>query len=104
MRKSTLPLLAVLFALHATLAGKFALTVDNIMRGPGLYGYEPAQVRWSGEGERLFCKWKPASDPVGKDPEPYVVNRDGSGLRKLSEAEARLAPPAFGATTPDKKR
>ena len=104
MRKSTLPLLAILFAFHATPAGKFALTVDNIMRGPGLYGYEPSQVRWSGDGERLFFQWKQASDPVVKDPETYVVNRDGSGLRKLSEAETRLAPPAFGATTPDKKR
>jgi tricorn protease-like protein len=104
MRKSTLPLLAILFAFHATPAGKFALTVDNIMRGPGLYGYEPSQVRWSGDSERLYFQWKQASDPVVKDPDTYVVNRDGSGLRKLSEAEAKIAPPAFGATTPDKKR
>ena len=27
---------------------KFALTIDNIMRGPGLYGYEPTGVRWTG--------------------------------------------------------
>ncbi len=104
MRKSTLPLLAILFAFHATPAGNFALTVDNIMRGPALYGYEPSQVRWSGDGERLYFQWKQSSDPVLKDLDTYVVNRDGSGLRKLSEAEAKLAPPAGGATTPDKKR
>ena len=104
MKKSTLPLLAILFAFHATPAGNFALTVDNIMRGPGLYGYEPSQVRWSGDGERLYFQWKQSSDPVLKDPDTYAVNRDGSGLRKLSEAEAKLAPPAGGATTPDKKR
>src|SRR3954447_12005328 len=28
--------------------GKFALTIDNLMRGPSLVGTEPAQVRWSG--------------------------------------------------------
>jgi hypothetical protein len=28
-------------------AGNFPLTIDNIMRGPGLVGTEPAQVRWS---------------------------------------------------------
>ena len=104
MTKSTLPLLAILFAFHATPAGNFALTIDNIMRGPGLYGYEPSQVRWSGDGARLYFQWKQASDPLIKDPDTYAVNRDGSGLRKLSEAEAKVAPPAFGAATPDKKR
>ena len=104
MTKSSLPLLAILCAFHATPAGNFALTVDNIMRGPGLYGYEPSQVRWSGDGERLYFRWKRAGDPQIQDPDTYVVNRDGSGLRKLSEAEAKLAPPAFGATTLDKER
>jgi len=33
-----------------------------------------------------------------------VVGRDGAGLRKLSDAEAKLAPPASGAMTLDKKR
>ena len=104
MRKSSLPLLALIFAFHAAPAGKFALTIDNIMRGPGLYGYEPAQVRWSGDGERIYFQWKQASDPLIKDLDTYVVGRDGSGLKKLSEAEAKLAPPASGATTLDKKR
>ena len=104
MRKSSLPLLALIFAFHAAPAGKFALTIDNIMRGPGLYGYEPTQIRWSGDGERIYFQWKQASDPQIKDLDTYVVGRDGSGLRKLSEAETKLAPPAFGATTLDKKR
>jgi len=104
MKKSTLLLATSLFVFQATPAGKFALTVDNIMRGPGIYGYEPAQVRWSGDGERIYFQWKQAIDPETKDPDTYVVGRDGSGLRKLSEAEAKLAPPVFGDTTFDKKR
>src|ERR1700722_11600235 len=104
MRKSTLPLLALIFAFHATPAGKFALTIDNIMRGPGLYGYEPSQVRWSGDGERIYFQWKQASDTPIQPADTYVVGRDGSGLRKLPEAEANLAPPAAGDTTRDKKR
>src|ERR1039457_1286813 len=104
MRKSSLSLLALIFAFHATPAGKFALTIDNIMRGPGLYGYEPAQVRWSGDGERVYFQWKQPSDPQIKDLDTYVVGRGGSGLRKLPDAEAKLAPPASGATTLDKKR
>ena len=104
MRKSTLPLLAIVFALSAQPAGKFALTVDNIMRGPGLFGYEPSRVRWSGDGERIYFQWKQASDPVTKDPDTYVVDRSGSELRKLSEAEAKLAPPAAGNESLDKRR
>ena len=104
MKKSILPLLAFLLAFHAAPAGKFALTIDNIMRGPGLFGWEPEQVRWSGDGERLYFQWKQASDPLIKDPDTYVVARDGSGLRKLSDSEAKIAPPASGDTTPDKNR
>jgi dipeptidyl aminopeptidase/acylaminoacyl peptidase len=110
MKKSTLSLLTLslltlVFVFQATPAGKFALTIDNIMRGPGLYGYEPAQVRWSGDGERIYFQWKQANDPQDRDPDTYVVGRDGSAApRKLSDAEAKLAPPVFGDTTLDKKR
>src|ERR1700733_1895509 len=95
---------AFLLASQASPAGKFALTIDNIMRGPGLYGYEPSAVRWSGDGERIFFQWKQAGDPPIKPPDTYVVGRDGSGLRKLSDFEAKLAPPSAGDSTRDKKR
>src|SRR5205807_8867558 len=104
MRKSTLPLLAILFAFHATPAGKFALTIDNIMRGPGLYGYEPAAVRWSGDGKRIYFQWKQASDLVLHPLDTYAVNRDGSGLRKLADDEARLAPPATGSHSRERQK
>src|SRR5580658_3330789 len=104
MRKSSLSLLALIFAFHATPAGKFALTIDNIMRGPELYGYAPADVRWSGDGERIYFQWKQATDPRLKPPDTYVVGRDGSALRKLSDAEAKPAPPGGGNSTRDRKR
>ena len=104
MQKSIWLPLAFLVAFQATPAGKFALTIDNIMRGPGLYGWEPEQVRWSGDGERLYFQWKQASDPWIQAPDTYVVGRDGSGLRKLSDDEARMAPPVAGDTTRDQKR
>ena len=97
-------LLACLLSSRATSAGKFALTIDNIMRGPELYGYEPAEVRWSGDGQRIYFQWKQASDPRIKPADTYVIARDGSGLRKLTEAEAKVAPPETGAVTRDKKR
>src|SRR5579883_534845 len=104
MLDSRLPLLALIFALSATPAGNFALTIDNIMRGPGLYGYEPSQVRWSGDGQRLYFQWKQATDSIEADPDTYVVDRAGSPPRKLSEDEANLAPPASGNSTLDYKQ
>jgi len=83
---------------------KFALTIDNIMRGPGLYGYEPTAVRWSGDSRSIYFQWKQASDAIDHPLDTYVVNRDGSGLRKLSEEETRLAPPANADRTRDRKR
>lgn len=77
------------------------LDVDFIMRGPQLYGHAPRAVRWSGDGQRIYFEWKLASEPLDKDFSTYVVNRDGSGLRKLSDEEARLAPPERAAETLD---
>src|ERR1700693_2439556 len=46
--------------------GKFLLTIDNIMRGPELYGYPPQDVRWSGDNQRIYFQWKQASDAIDK--------------------------------------
>jgi len=72
------------------------LTVDFVMRGPNLYGWEPRDARWSGDGQRVFFAWKKWDDAIEKDFGTYTVNRDGSGLRLLSDEEARLAPPVAG--------
>lgn len=77
----------------ATTGKKFQLTIENIMRGPNLVGYEPSAVRWSGDSSKIYFQWKQASDAIAAPFDTYVVNRDGTGLRKLSEEEARLAPP-----------
>ena len=36
----------------------FELTVDSIMRGPGVVGYPPSGLRWSGDSERLYFEWR----------------------------------------------
>src|SRR5436853_752768 len=82
---------------------KFDLTIDNIMRGPGLVGYEQTGVRWSADSQRLYFQWKSYSEARDKDPDTYTVNRDGTGLRKLTEEEAKNAPPANGEQSRDKK-
>src|SRR5439155_1442539 len=63
--------------------GRFELTIDNIMRGFELVGYEPRAVHWSPDSQRVYFQWKQANEPREKDFDTYVVNRDGSGLKKL---------------------
>jgi dipeptidyl aminopeptidase/acylaminoacyl peptidase len=88
-RKSFFPLLLAIFVLQARPADRFALTIDNIMRGPALVGYEPAQVRWSYDSQKLYFQWKQASDKPDAPMDTYSANRDGSGLRKLSDEEVK---------------
>lgn len=74
------------------------------MRGPALVGYPPTNVRWSRDGQRIYFRWKRAEDARLKEPDTYAVNRDGTNLRRLTEDEARLAPPEGGDDTRDKTR
>src|SRR5262245_5721167 len=71
----------------------FPLTVDSIMRGPKLVGYPQTGLRWSGDSSRLYFEWRrPGEDEAST----WAVNRDGSGLRKLTDDERRNAPPVAG--------
>jgi hypothetical protein len=83
---------------------KFELTVDSIMRGPDLVGYPPTGVVWSQDNRRVYFRWKRAGEPRLKEQDTYVVGADGTGLRKLSEDEARrTAPPAAGDLSKDRR-
>ncbi|MFN7936229.1 MAG: prolyl oligopeptidase family serine peptidase [Bryobacteraceae bacterium] len=82
---------------------RLTLSVDTIMRGPGLYGYAPQAVRWSGDSQRVYFRWKRHDEPVLAEYSTYVVNRDGSGLRKLTDEDAKEAPPVASDDTLDWK-
>jgi len=71
----------------------FPLTVDSIMRGPKLVGYPPTGLRWAGDSSKLYFEWRRAGEDEAST---WVVNRDGSHLRKLSDEERRNAPPPNG--------
>lgn len=70
------------------------LSIETIMQGPRYSGYTPAELRWSGDGKRLYFAWKQHTAPIPAPMDTWVVNRDGSDLHKLTEAESRLAPPS----------
>jgi dipeptidyl aminopeptidase/acylaminoacyl peptidase len=72
------------------------------MRGPDLVGYPPSNVVWSRDNRRVYFRWKRAGEPRLKEQDTYVVGSDGTGLRKLTEDEARrTAPPASGELSKD---
>src|SRR5947208_6219784 len=99
MRKLVAPFCLTLLILQAQPADKFALTIDNIMRGPGLVGYEPAQVRWSFDSRNIYFQWKQASDKLETPLDTYEAARDGGAPRKMSDEEVRALPPGFGGDT-----
>src|SRR5256714_779414 len=80
----------------------FELTVDSIMRGPRLVGYSPTGVYWSQDSQRVYFRWKQSDEPRLKEMSLYVVNRDGAGLRRLTDEEAKQAPPPNGELSKDK--
>jgi dipeptidyl aminopeptidase/acylaminoacyl peptidase len=63
------------------------------MRGPDLVGYPPTGLRWSGDSSKLYFNWR---KPGEEEASTYVVDRTGGEPKKLSEEEARNAPPANG--------
>src|SRR4051812_41830888 len=62
------------------------LTVDGIMRGPKLIGTSPAAVRWSKDSSKIYFTWQKAGEERSGT---FVVNRDGSGLKLLTQDEVR---------------
>ncbi|MEO6213866.1 MAG: DPP IV N-terminal domain-containing protein, partial [Vicinamibacterales bacterium] len=74
-------------------AASVALTIDSIMRGPDLVGYPPSGLRWSGDSQRLYFDWRKPGD---EESSTYVVSREGGEPRKLSDADAKHAPPTGG--------
>jgi dipeptidyl aminopeptidase/acylaminoacyl peptidase len=67
----------------------FALTIDNVMRGPELVGNPPTSLRWSGDSKDLYFEWLIPKDDT---PSTWVVSRAGGPPRRLTESERRLAP------------
>jgi dipeptidyl aminopeptidase/acylaminoacyl peptidase len=105
--KATITALVFSIAVSAFAADpppKFELTIDSIMRGHALTGWEPRALRWSADGSQLFFEWKDAADSLEKDWDTWRVNRDGTSLEKLTRDEAKNVPPADGSSTRDHKR
>ena len=82
----------------------FTMNVDTIMRGYGLTGYAPRAVRWSHDGQEVYFEWKQYSDPTEETFDTFVVGRDGKGLRRLTDEEAKHVRPTNARWTRDRRR
>src|SRR5258706_7344824 len=103
MKKAAVLVLIFAFTLQGQ-TPKFELTVDNIMRGSANYGYAPRMLRWEPDGKRFFFAWKENTEPIEKDFDTWVADRDGKNLRKLTDEEKKDAPPTHGRWTRDHQR
>ena len=98
----TLAVMTIVVIAGSVAAQSFDLSIDHIMQGPALFGWSPSDLRWSPDSSHAYFSWKQREDALEKDRDTWVVNRDGSSLRKLSEKEAKNAPPAGGQWTRDR--
>ncbi len=78
---------ALLLLLHATAAyaadAPLSLTIERIVsRRPALSGTAPAGPTWSPDGRLLAFLWNDGGLP---ERQVWVVGRDGSGLRRVTE-------------------
>jgi hypothetical protein len=67
--------------------GGFDLTVQNIMRGPELYGREPGQVRFTADGQWIYFRWLEPGAKWNEDTKPYrVAARAGATPELVTDA------------------
>lgn len=71
---------------HASDAAPDALTLDRILERPSPTGTSPAAPTWSPDGRVLAFLWNDAAEPRR---DVWVVDADGSGLRRLDGDGAR---------------
>jgi dipeptidyl aminopeptidase/acylaminoacyl peptidase len=52
---------------------KFEFTIKNMMRGPEIYGREPAQIRWTPDGQWIYFQWLPPGADFRDNVKPYRI-------------------------------
>lgn len=108
MKKSYLFLFALLYLFLSTQAQISrtekeiqTLTIDFIMQDPKWIGAVSNDIWWSEDSKYVYFKWNPGDAEAES---LYVVNRDGSGLRKLTLEERKIIIPEKGEYNKDKSK
>jgi dipeptidyl aminopeptidase/acylaminoacyl peptidase len=67
----------------------FEFTIQNMMRGPELYGREPSQVRWTADSRWIYFSWLPPGSDWRDRMRPYRV-RPVAGARPERVTDAHM--------------
>lgn len=88
-------------------AQTFDFSIKNMMRGPEVYGREPANVRWTNDGQWIYFNWLPAGSDWRDQVKPYRV-RALQGAKPELVTDAHMdsvgAMLVSGIPSPDKSR
>src|ERR1035437_2174937 len=87
LRSSFLAIALAPVVLLSQQAPKFEFTIKNMMRGPEIYGREPAQIRWTPDGQWIYFQWLPPGSDFRDALKPYRI-------RAQAGAKPELVPPA----------
>src|SRR4051812_34785268 len=88
----------------ARIAPGFDFSIQNLMRGPELYGHTPATVRWSADAKWIYFQWNEPGTDWREPPRPYRIRAEpGAKPERLTLAQADSAAPyhADGMSSPD---
>jgi dipeptidyl aminopeptidase/acylaminoacyl peptidase len=84
----------------------FDFTIQNIMRGPEVYGRQPSNVQWSADGRWIHFLWNTPGTSWREPMRPFRVRAEpGARPEQLSTAQADSAAPfvADGPRSPDRR-
>jgi dipeptidyl aminopeptidase/acylaminoacyl peptidase len=89
LRSSVLGLALAPALLLAQAPAKFEFTIKNMMRGPEIYGREPAQIRWSPDGQWIYFQWLPPGADFRDNVKPYRIRAQaGAKPEALTPAQS----------------
>jgi len=83
----------------------FDFTIQNIMRGPEIYGRQPSSVQWSADGRWIHFMWNTPGTSWREPLRPFRVRAEpGARPEQLTSAQADSAAPyiADGPRSPDR--
>jgi dipeptidyl aminopeptidase/acylaminoacyl peptidase len=79
--------LAAQSAVPAQPATAFEFSINNIMRGPELYGRQPQRIQWSADSKWIYFNWNPPGTDWREPARPYRVRAAGGTPERVPDTQ-----------------